>query len=224
MTVSYLGHCAFLFEESSGERLLIDPFGNDADHDWFLAPFPALTVDLVAVTHDHFDHNATGALPDGTPVMAGEGQRTVGGTTITGVRDLHAGKSGLAGMENTIYVVEHEGVRFCHLGDNRPDLPDEAIALLGKVDALFLPVDDSERLMTLDEANALVERISPMIVIPMRYYIEGLTTAGSTLGGPDRWYRRQPRRRPLRRATMRVDRRGLPYEREAWLVKPELSI
>lgn len=224
MTVSYLGHCAFLFEESSGERLLIDPFGNDANNDWFLAPFPALTVDLAAVTHDHFDHNATSALPSGTPVMIGEEQRTVGGTTITGVPDLHAGKSGLAGMENIIYVVEHEGVRFCHLGDNRPDLPDEAIARLGKVDALFLPVDDSEHLMTLDEADALVERISPMIVIPMHYYVEGLTTAGSTLGGPDRWYRRQPRRRPLRRATMRVDRRGLPYEREAWLVRPELSI
>ena len=224
MTVSYLGHCAFLFEESSGERLLIDPFGNDADNDWFLAPFPSLAVDLVAVTHDHFDHNAIAALPDGTPAMAGNGTRTVGGTTITGIRDLHAGKSGAAGMENIIYVVEHEGVRFCHLGDNRPDPSDDVIAQLGKVDALFLPVDDSEHLITLDEADALVERISPMIVIPMHYYIEGLTTAGSTLGGPDRWYRRQPRRRPLRRATMRVDRRGLPYEREAWLVRPELSI
>ena len=219
MTVRYLGHCAFLFEESSGERLLIDPFGNDADNDWFLTPFPSLSVDLVAVTHDHFDHNATHALPDGTPVMAGDGQRTVGNTTITGVRDLHAGKSGLAGMENVIYVVEHEGVRYCHLGDNRPDPPDATIAQLGKVDALFLPIDDSERLMTLDQADALVERLSPMIVIPMRYYIEGLTSPSSKLGGPDRWYRRQPRRRPLRRPTMRVDRRGLPYEREAWWVR-----
>ena len=224
MTVSYLGHCAFLFEESSGERLLIDPFGNDADNDWFLTPFPPLSVDLAAVTHDHFDHNAIAALPDGTPIMAGEGTRTVGGTTITGVRDVHAGKSGLAGMENVIYVVEHEGVRFCHIGDNRADIPDETIAQLGKVDALFLPIDDSEHLMTLEQADALAERLSPMIVIPMHYHIEGLTSPASTLGGPDRWYRRQPRRRPLRRATMRVDRRGLPYEREAWLVKPSVLI
>ena len=67
MSVRYLGHCAFLFEDATGESLLIDPFGNGgSEHNhWFTKPFPPLEVDLVAVTHDHFDHNAVFALPVG---------------------------------------------------------------------------------------------------------------------------------------------------------------
>ena len=73
MSVTYLGHAAFLFEDSSGEKVLIDPFGNDEENYWFLKSFPSLEVDLVAVTHDHFDHNAVEALPSGTPVMVEAG-------------------------------------------------------------------------------------------------------------------------------------------------------
>ena len=122
MSVTYLGHSAFLFEDATGEKLLIDPFGNDADNNWFVNAFPSMNVDLVAVTHDHFDHNAVDALPGGTQVMADAGACQTGNTTVTGVPDVHSGASGRAGMANVIYLVEHEGVRYCHVGDNRHDL------------------------------------------------------------------------------------------------------
>ena len=223
MSVSYLGHSAFLFEDSSGERALIDPFGNDAENHWFLRPFPALEVDLVAVTHDHFDHNAVDALPSGTPVMTDAGERQVGQTTVTGVRDMHSGASGRAGMPNVIYLIEHEGVRYCHVGDNRHDIPDEVVQQLGKVDVLMVPTDDSCHLLTFDEVDALVETLNPKVVIPMRYYIEGLTTREATLGGPGGWVRKQSPRRTIRQPRMRIDRRGLPYEREVWTVAAELA-
>ncbi len=223
MSVTYLGHSAFLFEDSSGERVLIDPFGNDAENNWFLKSFPALDVDLAAVTHDHFDHNAAEALPSGTTVMTDAGERQVGGTTVTGVRDLHSGQSGRAGMPNVIYVIEHEGVRYCHVGDNRHDPPDVVVQQLGKVDVLMAPADDSCHLLTFDEVDALVDVLDPKIVIPMHYYIEGLTTIESTLGGPGGWVRKQSPRRTLRQSRMRIDRRGLPYEREVWTVRAELA-
>ena len=221
--MTYLGHSAFLFEERTGERLLIDPFGNARGRRWFSKRFPALSVDLVAVTHDHFDHNAVDALPANTPLMADESTRRVGGTTIRGVRDVHAGEAGRNGLENVIYVVEHEGVRYCHLGDNRHDIPADALAQIGNVDALMVAVDDSNHLMTGEEVDALVESLSPKIVIPMHYYAEGLTTEESTLAPPDGWMRRQARRRPLRRSTIRIDRRGMPYEREVWLARAQLA-
>ena len=224
MSVTYLGHCAFLFEDSSGESLLIDPFGNDADNNWFLASFPPLSVDLVAITHDHFDHNAVDALPNGTPVLGAGMRQTVGDTVVTGVPDLHSGRSGLAGMVNTIYVVEHEGVRYCHLGDNRSDIPGHVQQQLGNVDVLMIPVDDSCHLLTFEQVDSLVETFSPSVVIPMHYYIEGLTTVASTLAGPDAWVRKQSPRRRLRRPTMRIDRRGLPYEREVWVVSADRAI
>ena len=225
MSVRYLGHCAFLFEEATGESLLIDPFGNgDSERDyWFLKPFPSLEVDLAAVTHDHFDHNALDALPDGVPTMNGEGVRQVGNTTIAGVSDIHSGTSGRAGMENIIYVVEHEEVRYCHIGNNRHDIPDDAVARLGKVDVLMVTVDDSCHLLTYDEVNSLVETLSPRVVIPMRYYVEGLTAPESGLLGPDAWTRTQSPRRPLRRPSFRIDRRGMPYEREVWTGPAELG-
>ena len=223
MSVTYLGHSAFLFEDSSGERVLIDPFGNDEQNYWFLKSFPALDVELVAVTHDHFDHNAIDALPSGTSVMSEAGTQQIGNTAVTGVRDLHSGASGRAGMANVIFVVEHEGVRYCHVGDNRHDIPDDAIQQLGKVDVLMTPADDSCHLLTFDEVDALVDVIDPKIVIPMHYYIEGLTTIESTLGGPGGWVRKQSPRRTIRQPRMRIDRRGLPYEREVWTVSAELA-
>ena len=223
MSVIYLGHSAFLFEDSSGERALIDPFGNDADNNWFLTAFPSLDVDLVAVTHDHFDHNAVDALPRGTQVMTDAGECRVGHTTLTGVRDLHSGASGRAGMPNVIYLIEHEGVRYCHVGDNRHDPPEEVVQQLGSVDVLMAPTDDSCHLLTFDEVDALVEALNPKVVIPMHYYIEGLTTRESTLEGPDGWVRKQSPRRTLRQPRMRIDRRGLPYEREVWTVRAELA-
>ncbi len=223
MSVRYLGHCAFLFEEVTGERLLIDPFGNSEEDHWFLKPFPSLEVDLVAVTHDHFDHNAVSALPDGTPRMDSAGARQVGNTTITGISDVHSGSSGRNGMENVIYVVEHEGVRFCHIGDNRHYIPDNTRARLGKVDALMVPVDDSCHLLKYEEINQLVDSLSPMVVIPMHYHTDGLTTDDSGLKGPEGWIRTQSPRRTLRRSSFRIDRRGLPYEREVWTVPAELA-
>ena len=215
-----MAHSAFLFEGESGERVLIDPFGNSNTHNWFLKPFPPLDVDLVAVTHDHFDHNAVDALPSGTDVMTGAGTVTVGETTITGVVDVHSGSSG---MPNTIYVVEHMGVRFCHVGDNRPDLPDDVRAALGKIDFLMAPIDDSHHLLSYDEVDRLVDTLAPIVVIPMHYYVEGLTTDESTLEGPGGWVRRQSPRRPLRKSSIRIDRRGLPYEREVWSIPAELG-
>lgn len=223
MSVTYMGHSSFLFEDASGERVLIDPFGNDEENHWFLKSFPSLEVDLVAVTHDHFDHNAVDELPSGTQVMAEAGTRVAGNTTVTGVRDLHCGASGRAGMANVIFLVEHEGVRFCHVGDNRHDIPEDVIKQLGKVDVLMTPADNSCHLLTFDEVDALVDALDPKIVIPMHYYIDGLTTVESTLEGPDGWVRKQSPRRTVRQPRMRIDRRGLPYEREVWTVWAELS-
>ena len=223
VSLRYFGHSAFLFEEETGERLLIDPFGNSDERRWFLKQFPPMEVDLVAVTHDHFDHNAVDALPDGTKVMRGEGTARVGKTSISGVVDLHSGPSGASGMPNTIYVIEHEGVRYCHFGDNRPDIPDDVRTALGKIDVLMAPVDDSNHLLRYDEVDQLVDVLSPRVVIPMHYYIEGLTTVESTLTGPEGWVRRQSPRRPLRQSSIRIDRRGLPYEREVWSARAELA-
>lgn len=216
--VRYLGHRAFAFEDGGGARVIIDPFGVSPSDNRFLKPFPPMEADLVAITHDHFCDSAADTPPaPGAEIMDAPGLRQVGGITVTGMADIHAGESGRGGMANVIYVVEMGGVRYCHMGDNRPDPPPATIKALGKIDALLISVDDSERLMPHEDVDRLIAAIDPKIVIPMGYRIEGLTPPESPLLGVERWAKTQPRRRPLRRADIRIDRRGLPYEREAWL-------
>ena len=223
MPVRYLGHRAFAFDDGGGARVLIDPFGSSPTDSRFLKPFPPLESDLIAITHGNFDRDATNAIAPGAEIMTAPGRRQVGGITVTGVEDVHAGESGRAGMANVIYVVELDGVRYCHMGDNRPDPPPSALKALGRIDVLLVSVDDSGSLTPPEDVDRLIETISPKIAIPMRYRIEGLTPAESGLTGVDRWARTQPRRRPLRRPTIRIDYRGLPYEREVWLLPAEIG-
>ena len=220
MSVVYLGHSAFLFEDESGGRLLIDPFGNSDTQKWFLKPFPSLEVDLVAVTHDHTDHNAVEALQGDPTVMSEAGRRFVGSTSTTGVSDFHFCEAGESGVENVIYIIEHEGVRYCHTGHNRPNLSEEVQTQIGSIDVLMVNVGDSSLHQTVD---SLVDILAPRVVIPMHYYIDGLTDPGCSLIRPDTWFRSQSPRRPLRRSRFRIDRRGLPYEREVWMVPPSLA-
>ena len=162
----------------------------------------------------------SGALPGDPPVIAGAGRRSAGSTSITGVSDLHSGEAGEGGLENVIYVIEHEGVRYCHAGDNRCDLPEEVRAKIGSIDVLMVSVGDSSLHKSVD---LMVGALAPRVVIPMHYHIEGLTDPGCGLSRPDEWVRRQSPRRPLRRSRFRIDRRGLPYEREVWMVPASLA-
>ena len=151
------------------------------------------------------------------------GTRRVGNTTVIGISDIHSGNSGRNGLENVMYVVEHEGVRYCHIGDNRHDIPSDVLERLGRVDVLMVTVDDSCHLLTFDQVDHLVQLISPSVVIPMHYRTAGLSTVEAELEGPERWVRTQSPRRTMRRSSFRIDRRGMPYEREVWTIPAELA-
>lgn len=175
---------------------------------------------MALVTHDHFDHNAVRRLPGSPTLLRGPGELRLGDITVRGVRDLHAGSWGLRGMPNTIFLVESEGIRFCHIGDNRHDIPSEVRTRLGDVDVLMITVDDSCHLLTYQQVDQLVDLVSPHVVVPMHYYIEGLTTESSTLMPPDKWLATQRRVRRLIRGSAEISRKDLLDEREVWVFSP----
>ncbi len=199
---------------------MIDPFGNSPERHWFLHPLPSVEADVALVTHDHFDHNAVQDLPGSPTLLRGPGELSLGDVTVRGVRDLHAGSWGSKGMSNTIFVIEIEGVRFCHIGDNRHDIPGEVREQLGDVDVLMVTVDDSCHLLTYQQVDRLVELVSPRVVVPMHYYIEGLTTESSTLTPPDGWLAPQERVRRLTPGPFEIPHKDLPNEREVWVFSP----
>ena len=223
-SLTYLGHCAFLWQSEQGRRIVIDPFQNPSDgYYWFLRGFPDTPVDVVAVTHDHFDHNNANALSGNPTILRGPGEFTLDDFKITGALDLHSGNSGRRGMVNTIFVIETNGVRVSHIGDNRHDMPESVREQIGDIDILMVTVDDSSHLLTSEEADQLIDRLSPSVVIPMHYYVPGLTTVESTLGGPDGWLATKKSVRSLRSSEIPIDRATLPSAREVWVLDAQLG-
>ena len=75
---------------------------------------------------------------------------------------------------NTIYVIEAEGMRICHLGNfGQKKLTDEQIEKIGDIDVLMLPIGG---IYTIDakEATEIMSQIEPKIIIPMHYQIPKL--------------------------------------------------
>ena len=227
MRLTYFGHCAFGWTSPSGTRVLIDPFGNRPDRHWFLKPFPKLTADAVLVTHDHFDHNAVERVAGCPAVLTGvDGDISFDGGDIfaRAVPDLHVPGHGTPAMTNAIFVVEAEGVRYCHIGDNRHDIPGAVREQIEDVDVLMVTVDDSCHLLTFEQVNELVRLMSPRVVVPMHYYVEGLTTEKSTLQPPERWLARQSGVRILDTSSIELRPADLPDRREVWVLQPIESV
>ena len=92
--------------------IVIDPFDESVG-----LKLPNLSADIALVTHNHPDHNNIKDLK-GTPfVIQGPGEYEVKEVFIQGIPSFHDDVSGKEKGQNTIYLIEAEDIRFCHLGD-----------------------------------------------------------------------------------------------------------
>ncbi len=93
---------------------------------------------------------------------------------IQGIFSFHDKKKGEERGMNTIYTIEAEEVKLCHMGDfGQEELTDEQLRQIGEIDVLMIPVGG---VYTVDakEATKVISQIEPRIVIPMHYKIPGL--------------------------------------------------
>ena len=197
--IEYLAHAAFQIHADDGTRLLIDPFQSRV---WLGYDFPRIeTPDAVLVSHPHYDHDAgvfRGAdwpWPERPPITD-PGTYDIGPFAVTAVEGRHAEPYGEEfGRTNTIYVIEAEGVRIVHLGDNGPLTP-ENIAEIGPVDVLLIPGDALDHILDPVSTTAAIDALAPRVVIPMHYRIPDLESASnspSDLGEVDGWLERRTR-------------------------------
>src|SRR5262249_49784573 len=195
-------HDAFKITSPLGLTVLTDPWRNDSTGlypKWFLTDFPAIRVDIVLSTHAHFDHDAV-ERPNGLMVLDRlVGQFKLGDVEITGLADKHkcdpiadrkadsvptCPPNNVIGFDNAIQIIGTGGLRIAVWGDNRPE-PDPFLDhYLRNVDVLILPV---ETILTSAEADAIVRKYGPKVVIPAHYFIKGLTTDVSGLESADQW-------------------------------------
>ncbi len=163
MKIQWLGHACFAILLENGKTIVTDPFDRSVGY-----PQPGLAADYVTVSHDHFDHSAVKEVPGSPAVVRKEGRHTFGEIAFTGVPSFHDDVRGAKRGKNTIFVIEAEGLRVCHLGDLGHVPDDGQVERIGSVDVLMVPVGGFYPIGP-GEAEKVVEKIGPRYVLPMHY-------------------------------------------------------
>jgi L-ascorbate metabolism protein UlaG (beta-lactamase superfamily) len=126
---------------------------------------------IVTVSHQHQHHNNAEAV-DGKPrVVSGPGEYEIGGVFITGIGTYHDNMNGEKAGKNTVYLIELDDIRVCHLGDLGHKLTSRQIEELSNIDVLLVPVGG---LTTINApvAAEVINMLDPEVVIPMHYRTE----------------------------------------------------
>ena len=155
MKITWYGHACFGLESADG-AVVFDPYAPGKVPGWRMPP---LTADEVLCSHGHTDHSwAEGVALSGKP-FTGE---------VKKIPSFHDDRGGALRGENTITLVETEGLRVVHMGDIGCQLSEEQLTALGRVDVMMIPVGGH---YTVDAAEAwqIVRAVKPAVVIPMHY-------------------------------------------------------
>lgn len=163
MKITWHGHSSFLIESSTGIKLLTDPFDESVGYNVFKKD-----VDLVTISHQHFDHNYTKSIKNNPRIIKDIGSYSYDNINIKGILSYHDHDLGAKRGENIIYVIEVDGFRICHLGDLGHTLSKEILDKIGAIDVLLIPVGGN---YTIDgkEAMKVATSINSNIIIPMHY-------------------------------------------------------
>ena len=170
-------------------------------------------VDLLTVSHAHPDHSYTRSITAGL-TLTRPGEYEFHDLLVTGVRTYHDGARGAERGENMIFAVEVDGVHICHLGDLGHLLTEEQVAELGPIDVLLVPVGGTTT-VTPAEATEVVSQLSPKLVIPMHFAIDG---ASGDLMSPDTFLHEMSVE-PIRQPKAIVTPSSLPDETQVVLLE-----
>lgn len=173
MKITWLGHASFLLVSEAKVRIITDPYTPGM----YGLDYKEIgeSADIVAVSHEHGDHNNVAAVKGDPEVIRGTGSHAAKGLTFRGIASYHDASKGGERGDNTIFCFNVDGVNVCHVGDLGHELDDNTIAEIGQVDVLLLPVGGN---FTIDATVAcqVCEKLSPKVVIPMHFKNERCPT------------------------------------------------
>jgi len=173
MNIQYYGHSCFKLTTKPAGRgqedvtVFMDPFGKVVG----LRP-PQGQANIVLVSHDHPDHNNVAALKGDPSVIDIPGEYSLKGINIVGIDSLHSDAEDKTQSHNTIFILETEDLKICHLGDLGSDLDQKQLSEIDGVDILMIPIGGK---YTIDAKKAaeIIKKIEPAIIIPMHYKMPG---------------------------------------------------
>lgn len=186
--IIYYGHSCFKINYEN-TRILVDPFTPE----WFDYEQPAGKFDIGFCSHDAKDHSYFEGInidqiyyENGSTdeFIIKQGINNIskhkGIVTIDlGCKQLsfwtvpsfHDEVQGQKNGVNGILCLNFDGIKIVHLGDIGHVLEEDQIKKIGNLDVLMVPVD-SYYIIDLEKAKAIVEQLSPTIILPIHYKIK----------------------------------------------------
>lgn len=172
------GHSYFLLITTAGTRVAFDPHAISEYGPPMIAP------DIVCMSHNHDDHNRKEVLANAESRelkafagVIGTGKKSdwakidekVKDVRVRNVPTYHDEEEGAKRGKNSVFVVEADGLVFCHLGDLGHELTDDQVRAIGPVDVLMVPVGGIYTING-EKAKKVVSQLKPRrYIIPMHY-------------------------------------------------------
>lgn len=201
-----------LRQKSEQVTLAIDPFDGAIG-----LRAPSFNADILLVSHDHHDHNNKKAIRGAPFLIDGPGEYEVKDVFIQGISSFHDDVQGAKRGQNTIYTIEVEGLRVCHLGDlGQKELTPNQLEKIGDIDILMVPIGGGYTISAKEAAEA-ISQIEPRIVIPMHYHIPKLKIK---LEGLDKFLKAMGRKSFETQQKLLIKKRDLPTETKIVVLKP----
>ena len=168
MKIIWAGQSCFQIIVSNSRNhltsVVIDPFDETIG-----LKVPRFSADVVLVTHSHYDHNNVKAVKGEPFLIKGPGEYEIKRVFIKGIPAFHDDVQGKEKGENTIYTIEADDIKICHLGDfGQKQLTDEQLEKIGSVDVLMTPIGGIYTISS-QEAQKIISQIEPKNVIHIHY-------------------------------------------------------
>lgn len=205
LTITYFGHSAFRIHGKKA-TVVTDPY----DETVFGRVMVKVSADIVTVSHSHCDHSDTSRVTGDPFIVDQPGEYEIKRVFILGVPSFHDAEKGAKRGKNTIYVIEIDGVKICHLGDLGHKLTDKQQEEISGVDIIMVPVGG---VYTLDVAKAVevVNQVEPKVVMPMHYQ---LPDSKIKLGSLDKFLNEIGEKKARRVSVFKVEKDKFGEERK----------
>jgi L-ascorbate metabolism protein UlaG (beta-lactamase superfamily) len=173
MHISWYGQSCFKIQtkpKRGGENVILttDVF----DIKTGLRP-PQGQMDIVTLSNISYSTKKTDKLKEKAFVIDASGEYSLLGVNIEGIESWQDTKEEDGLGRNTIFLIDSEDIRICHLGNLGCPLTEEQIETIGEVDILMLPVGRPDKL-NIKMIKTIIGQLEPGILIPMTYKIKGL--------------------------------------------------
>lgn len=167
MDITWLGHSCFRIK-GKGATLLTDPYNESIGYS-----LGNPEANIVTSSHPHPGHGFTSGVGGEPKIVRGPGEYEISGVSITGIATFHDAEKGQERGRNTVYLIEMEDMKLCHLGDLGHPLSTEQVAEIGSVELLMVPVGGFSTIDAVTAAET-VRLLQPGIVIPMHFQTEAV--------------------------------------------------